>query len=123
MKTLKIEMSREFKSLGYFTPEEVRQKFAKGDFNIGDFGRYEDSGEWRPVEVVLDTMKADPKEPAKKEAAKASVRIVEPDKPVKAKVDKVTAKESPRKTNTKQTASEGEIKKKRGTAKSASKRA
>ena len=110
MKTLKIEMSREFKSLGYFTPQEVKEKFTKGEFKAGDFGRYEDSGEWRPIDVVVNTMKPDPKAPAKKEAAS---RIVEPEKPVKAKAEKAPPKETTRKTATKEAAPVTESKKKK----------
>ena len=55
-KNLKIEISRAFQSLGFFGTDEVRSGYDKGQFASGDYGRYEDSGEWRPVEVIVGEM-------------------------------------------------------------------
>ena len=117
MKVLKIEMSREFRSLGYFTPAEVKDRFKKGDFKAGDFGRYEDSGEWRPVEIVVNTMKIEPLDPPKKETPHVEAKIVEPQKAVKAREEvPVEAKAKPRKAAPKEAAPDEEPKKKRGRA-------
>ena len=56
-KILRIEMSRAFNNVGYFTPQEVQAGFDTGQFKSGDYGRYEDSGEWRPVEVIIAELK------------------------------------------------------------------
>lgn len=56
-KQLNIEISRAFKSLGFFKPEELSEGFESGKFISGDYGRYEDSGEWRPIEVVVLELK------------------------------------------------------------------
>ncbi|NMC63974.1 MAG: hypothetical protein GYA55_12495 [SAR324 cluster bacterium] len=56
-KELSIEISRAFKSLGFFRPEELTEGFESGKFVSGDYGRYEDSGEWRPIEVVVSELK------------------------------------------------------------------
>ncbi len=52
-KVLRIEISRSFQSLGIFKREELKSGYETGQFKSGDFARYEDSGEWRPVEVVV----------------------------------------------------------------------
>ena len=51
-------MSRSYQSLGFFLPVQVKAGFADGRFRSGDYGRYEDSGEWRPVEVIVAELKA-----------------------------------------------------------------
>lgn len=46
-------MSRAFRSLGFFLQEDVRKGFLAGQFMNGDYGRREDSSEWRPVEAIV----------------------------------------------------------------------
>ena len=56
-KILLIEISRAFNNVGFFKPQEVQTGFETGQFRSGDYGRYEDSGEWRPVEVIVAELK------------------------------------------------------------------
>lgn len=76
MKLPKIEISRDFKSLGYFDAKDVVESFQKGKLSNGDYGRYEDSSEWRPVGIVVETMPKTSltvKSKAKKETAPSRV--------------------------------------------------
>lgn len=76
-KVLRIEISRSFQSLGLFKQEEIKSGYDTGQFISGDYGRYEDSGEWRPIEVVVGEMtkpkrSAAPKAPAAEKPKKKS---------------------------------------------------